>query len=65
LGKQPEVASQLVGQTPLVPLQAKGAQLGDPSAPVGRTLQVPTEPAKSQASQAPVQAAWQQSPSAQ
>ncbi len=58
----------VVGQVASVPSHTNGAHVGVPDAPDARVVHVPVAVAPSavvQASQAPVQAALQQTPSAQ
>lgn len=56
---------QVEGQVEALPVQTYGEQAGLPGSPAGALLQVPPEPGRSQASQAPVQSESQHTPSAQ
>ena len=56
-------ALQLTGQLAAEPLQTYGAHIGLPNEPAGTLVHIPTAPGRLQASQAPLQAVLQQTPS--
>lgn len=64
-GVQSRSLPHIAGHDAEAPLQAKGAHDGSPVDPAGRNAQLPTEPARLQASQDPSHRALQQTPSAQ